>query len=297
MKKIVLGILVLTLLATGYYLFVRTYEFEVNFQAKTLPGDVIETIRIWNRSLSNSKIVEVDSVYELKQLIVQNQRQYVYDWHFVLQNDSVTKVNIRMSEPGRSIMNKLLIPFTEQPIEKDGSEMAKTIYEILKEHVRITSVKVIGESELDSTFCVCRSLTTSQVDKANGMMKDYPLLTSFVDNHGLKPIGPPSVRVKEWNHTKGVIAFDFCFSIVKGDSLPMIDSLVYRDFSGEKVLKAEYHGNYITSDRAWYELVQYAATNGYTVRGLPIEYFHNNPNTGINEIEWKAEVYLPVEKK
>jgi len=294
MKRILWILLIAGLAAFMYYLFVRPFEFEANFKANTSPGDLVETIRIWNRSLGNSRIMEVDSFSSLKQTVSWKERKYTYIWNFTVLNDSTTKVNVQISEPGQGLSNKLLIPFTNSTIEKDASEIVGKFYEILKTHLRITKVKIVGEVELDPKFCVCRSLETDQIEKANGMMKDFPLLTSFITNFKLKPDGLPMVRISEWNHGLGSIKFDFCFPIQRSDSLPLVNSVTYKEFKGEKVLKAEYYGNYITSDRAWYELVEYAERNGYRVNGMPIEYFHDNPNMGMNESEWKADVFLPI---
>jgi hypothetical protein len=294
MKKI-LGIFsVIVLVALVYYFFDRPYEFEVNLKAKTLPGDLIETIRIWNRSLENAKIIEVDSFIRLKQDIVWDKTKYSYDWHFVAINDSITMVNIQISEPSRTILNKFLIPFSNQAIEKDAHDIANDFYDILESHLKITKIKLIGEVELDSSFCVCRSLETAQIEKANGMMRDYSILASFITDHELIANGPPMVRIQKWSHSSGLLKFDFCFPIVLIDSLPLSTYIIYKEFEKAKVLKAEYNGNYITSDRAWYELIYYAETKGYKMNGLPIEYFYDNPNTGINEIEWKADIYLPI---
>jgi len=277
-----------------YYFFGRSHEFEVSLKANTLPGDLIETLRIWDRSLDGAKIIEVDSFSRLKQTIVRGNRNYVYNWYFIALNDSVTKVNVEISEPGRRLANKLLIPFTDQPIEEDANDIGNEFYAVLREHLTITRDKVKGEIKLDSSFCVCRSMETSQIEKANGMMKDYSLLTSFIDNFKLKINGPPIVRVREWSHSLNQLKFDFCFPILATDSLPVVREITYKSFKAENVLMAEYRGNYITSDRAWYELIQYAERNGYKITGMPIEYFHNNPDLGINEINWKVDVYLPI---
>lgn len=295
MKKILWVLLSIGLIAFMYYLLIKPYEFEVKFRANTLPGDLIATIRIWNRSLDNANVIEVDSFSRLTQTIVLEKRSYVYNWYFVSINDSTTKVSVQISEPDRRLLNKILVPFTVQPIERDAEVMVKEFYEILKMHLTITEVKLIGEVELDSAFCVCRLLETSQIEKANGMMRDYPLLTAFVDDFGLKPDGAPIVRVKEWNHSLGLLKFDFCFPLKSSDSLPVNESFTYKNFKKERVLKAEYYGNYITSDRAWYELIRYAERKGYKTNGWPIEYYYNNPNLGMNEREWKADVYLPIE--
>jgi effector-binding domain-containing protein len=104
----------------------------------------------------------------------------------------------------------------------------------------------------------------------------------------------PSVRVRKWKHNSGYLNFYFCFPIEKQQFLPASDSVIYADFKSEKALKAIYYGNYITSDRAWYELTNYAGQNGYEITGGPIEYFYNNPTLGGDESLWKAEVFLPI---
>lgn len=296
MKRILVTIMAVLVLGLGYYLFLIPYEFEVRFQAKTLPGDLIETIRIWNRSLTKPQEVKVDSFARLDQVVTVENRTYKYRWSFDQINDSTTKVRIQISEPGRRIANKVLVPFTIQNIEIDSDTISRVVYGIIKEHLQITKVKVIGEAQLDSVFCVCRSLETDQIDKAKGMMKDYALLTSFIADHYLTPKGKPMVRVTKWNHRFGKLKFDFCFPIEYTDSLPSTHALSFKKFGSQTVLKAEFRGNYITSDRAWYSLLQYAQVNGYRTLATPIEYFYDNPNTGMNEINWKAEVHLPILK-
>ena len=294
MKKVIGTLSAVALLILVWYLFIRPFEFSVRFKAKTLPGDIIQTIRIWDRSLNNAEIVEVDSVYRLTQSILVGNRSYIYNWNFETVNDSTTDVNVKITQPSRSILNKLLVPVTDQPIEQDAKDIVQAFYEVLNVHLRITNVKVLGETEIASVFCVCRNLETNQIEKANGMMRDYGLLTSFIRHYNLKADGPPIIKVREWNHTLGKLKYDFCFPIVKADFLPMVDSIVYQELMKEKVLHAVYHGNYITSDRAWYALIRFAESNGYEIDGLPIEYFHNNPTLGLNERQWKAEIFLPI---
>src|SRR5688500_14208089 len=101
MRRILLVLLAAVLLTFVYYLFIRSHEFEVSFKTNTTPGDVIETIRIWNRSLDSANIIEVDSFSRLSQSIQWSNRNYVYEWHFKIVSDSITKVNIKISEPER----------------------------------------------------------------------------------------------------------------------------------------------------------------------------------------------------
>ena len=59
-------------------------------------------------------------------------------------------------------------------------------------------------------------------------------------------------------------------------------------------MKAEFNGNYIFSDRAWYELRDYAEKKGLKVTDKPLEIFFNNPNMGGDELQWKADIYMPL---
>jgi GyrI-like small molecule binding domain len=284
------------IIALVYYIILRPFEYAVNFEAATIPGDLIETIRIWNRSLDNAKVVQVDSFDRLKQTIILKNRSYVYDWHFKPISDSLTKVTIQISEPNRRFWNKLMVPFTNQPIKDDASHLGGMFYEIIQTHLKITKVKILGEDRLDSSFCICRSLETDQILKANAMMMDYSLIVSFIDTHKLKASGPPMIKVSEWDHGAGKLKFDFCFPLQPIDTLPLVTSLKFKKFKEEFALKAEYRGNYITSDRAWYQLIDYANRKGYKTIGTPIEIFHDNPNMGLNEANWKADIYLPILK-
>lgn len=294
MRKLFWALAIGGALVFAWYLFLKPFEYKVNFKARTLPGDIIETTRLWDRSLENSKILEVDSMKGLKQVITMNSHTYFYNWEYVVVNDTTTNVSIEITEPTRAIINKLLIPFSDQPIEQDAKTISYQFVEILKSHLDITAVEIEGEGETLAKFCACTTVETRQTDKANGMMRDYRLLSAFVADFNLELDGAPIVDVVNWDHGQGTLKFDFCFPIMERDNLPETPEIKYKELKAQKALKAVYHGNYITSDRAWYSLIHHANTNGYVIAGDPIEYFYNNPNMGSHEKEWKAEVFLPV---
>jgi hypothetical protein len=297
MKRFLFLVGLVLFASSTYYLFFKTADFEINFKAKTLPGDLIQTLRIWNRSIPGAELILVDSFKRVTQKIIWNGRTYVYQWNFSgPQRDSVTHVNVQIVEPENSLKNRFLIPFTSSRIETDAEEVGRLFYKVLTDHLKITKVRLVGETQVDSSFCVCKEIKSAQIDKANGMMKNYQLLSSFTDVNSLDVDGRPMVYVNNWNHNAGMIDFYFCFPIVWTENLPKSDSLVYRHFKKQTVLQAEYNGNYITSDRAWYEIIRYAALNGYQVDWTPIELFHDNPNLGMNEFKWKADVFLPVKE-
>lgn len=280
-----------------YYLGVLPYEYTIRFQAPTTPGDIIESLRLWNRVNNNSTILEIDSLDHLKLQIEYKGSQYSYDWYFDHRIDTVTKVQIQISEPGRRLVNKLLVPFSESTIESHASELGKTFYELIKTHLAKTKVSVLGESTLDSVFCMCRRFETDQIAKANAMMKDYSLFISFVDTYHLKLNGSPLIKIIEWSHQDGKIKFDFCFPLTRSVQPPPTEIFEFKTFPPQQALKAEYHGNYITSDRAWYALIDFAIRHGYKITSPPIEMFYDNPSLGLNEEKWRAEVFLPIIKQ
>lgn len=280
-----------------YYLGFHPYEYAIRFEASTTPGDIIESVRLWDRSMDNSTILEVDSFDHMKVQINYKGSNYEYCWNFKYKNDSSTQVQILISEPNRKLLNKLLVPFTETAMELHARELGKTFYDLIKSHLIKTKVKILGESTLDSVFCMCKRFETSQVAKANAMMKDYPLFIDFVDAYHLKLKGSPLIKIIEWSHQKGRIKFDFCFPLDRAVPPPPSDMFQFKTFLPQNALKAEYHGNYITSDRAWYALTDFANRNGYKITSPPTELFYDNPNLGLNEEKWKAEVYLPIIKQ
>jgi effector-binding domain-containing protein len=104
------------------------------------------------------------------------------------------------------------------------------------------------------------------------------------------------IVVNSWNREADSLDFNFCFPIVRSERLPEYPGISYKRIFSKKALKAVYNGNYITSDRAWYALLDYAHRNNIPVEETPVEVFYNNPNMGGNALTWKAEIFLPIKE-
>ena len=284
----------LGIMALVWYLFIKPYDYKVSFNVATYPGTINQMIKMWNRPLENMRLVGKTPRGSLKQEIVVGKHTYQYTWDSKLLNDSVTKVEVGITEPGHKLINKITIPFLETDIEHDAKNVVTNFYDYIKEHLRITKVEVEGISTFERTFCVYIPLRTAQIDKATGMMKNYSLLTSFVIENNLHVNGKPIIEIKNWHVDEDTIQYNFCFPIVKTDTLPQNNKLKYKWLEQTKAIKAVYNGNYITSDRAWYALKHYAEKNKLKTTMKPIEVFYNNPNLGLDEIKWKAEIFLPL---
>ncbi len=125
-------------------------------------------------------------------------------------------------------------------------------------------------------------------------MQNYSLLSNSLVEHDLELNGKPVVVINEWDQKNDRIQYDFCYPIVKPDSLPEIPYISYREIEGGRAIKAVYNGNYISSDRAWYALLDYAKNEKLEVEPTPFEIFFNNPSMGGNELSWRAEIFMPL---
>jgi len=294
MRKIYLYLIVVVVLILVWYLFIKPHEYRVTFSVKTFPGVINQTIKVWNKSLDSAKIINQLSVNSLEQKLTKDNRTYIYKWDINLINDSISKVRVYITEPGNVLINKISIPFVETRIERDAEKNVQDFYKAIAEHLENINVRVEGVSTIERTYCVYIPLKTAQVGKAQGMMHNYPLLSSFIAENEIQTNGLPFVEITNWDRVNDSITYNFCFPILKTDSLPNHKLLKYKWLEGKKTIKAIYNGNYITSDRAWYALLYYAEKNGFEVSYKPIEVYHNNPNFGNNEKEWQVDIFLPI---
>ncbi|NNL01384.1 MAG: AraC family transcriptional regulator, partial [Eudoraea sp.] len=219
---------------------------------------------------------------------------YLYQWDITAITDSTSKVKVYVKDLDHSLKNKIEIPFFNTDFEKRTISTVREFNENLNEHIGKFRVKVIGKSELTSTYCAYVSVKTTQFGKAKGMMYNYPLLNTILAKNGIELNGRPFIEITQWDKETDSIEYDFCYPIIKSDSLPAHPDLKYKQFNSRNALKAIYNGNYITSDRAWYALMHYAEKNDIEFIDLPVEVFHNNPNMGDDALKWKAEIYLPL---
>ena len=294
MKKIILVVVALVLAGLVWYLFIKPYDYLVTFNAKTVPGTINQSIKLWGTTLKDSRLLSQEGFTHLEQNIRFSDSTYLYQWDIIPLTDSTSKVKVYVKDLEHSLKNKIAIPFLNTNFEKRTISTVKDFHEKLNEHISKFRVKIIGKNELRSTYCAYVTIKTSQFGKAQGMMNDFPLLNTILADNGIKLNGRPFLEVTEWDKETDSIQFDFCYPIIKSDSLPVHPDLKYKQFNSRNALMAIYNGNYITSDRAWYALLDYARKNNIDITELPVEVFHNNPNMGGDALSWKTEVYMPL---
>ncbi|MET1258888.1 GyrI-like domain-containing protein [Flagellimonas sp. DF-77] len=280
-----------------WYLFIKPSDYTVRFEVKTFAGAINQTIKTWHRSLENKGDLEqAADLNEISQFLKFGDSINRYDWNIVPLTDSTSKIIVNVKDLDHSFANKLQVPFSDTEFEKRTRKTLLEFNTVLQEHIKNFKVTIVGEDELPSTFCAYIPVTGTQMEKASGMMRNYPFLSSVLVENQVELNGLPFVEVVDWNRKTDSLKYNFCYPIIRSEKLPEYPEIEYKRFFGKKVLKAVYNGNYITSDRAWYALLDYAKTHNIAVEPKPIEFFFNNPNMGGNEIEWRAEIYLPIKE-
>ncbi len=294
MKKFsaIIGFLIIGFLL--WYLIIKPYDYLVTFKVKTSAGTINQSIKLWNTSLENSSPIQQENLKNLTQQIIVKDSTFNYDWSISSVNDSISKVNVYVTDIDHSFDNKISIPFGTTDFEKRTQNTITDFIDKLKEHLNKIRVRVVGIDSTRTTYCAYIPMKGLQIEKARGMMQNYSLLTSVLSAENIEMNGTPFVEITNWNTQNDSIAYNFCFPVIKSDSLPIDPRIQYKQYSGVKALKASYNGNYITSDRAWYALLDYAGNNDIEIVKKPLEVFYSNPNFGGDELKWEAQIYLPI---
>jgi effector-binding domain-containing protein len=294
MKKFsaIIGFLIIGFLL--WYLIIKPYDYLVTFKVKTSAGTINQSIKLWNTSIENSSPIQQENLKNLTQQIIVKDSTFNYDWSISSVNDSISKVNVYVTDIDHSFANKISIPFGTTDFEKRTQNTITDFIDKLKEHLNKIRVRVVGIDSTRTTYCAYIPMKGLQIEKARGMMQNYSLLTSVLSAENIEMNGTPFVEITNWNTQNDSIAYNFCFPVIKSDSLPIDPRIQYKQYSGVKALKASYNGNYITSDRAWYALLDYAGNNDIEIVKKPLEVFYSNPNFGGDELKWEAQIYLPI---
>jgi len=285
---------ILSVLALCWYLFLKKADYIVNFEIPTSVGTVNQSLKSWNTQLDSTEIITTDDFNQLKQQFKTGDSLHMYTWDLRKVNDSITRVSVSVKDEEHSIANRLAVPFSESVIEKSAKSNVAAFLKILQDHLKRIKITIEGETQTPATYFAYVLEKGLQIEKAKGMMKNISLLTGAMIKYDVELNGTPFVQIKEWNQVTDSISYNFCFPIKRSEKLPELEYIKYDKLNATKALKAEYNGNYITSDRAWYALLEYAESNNIKVDPKPIEFFYNNPNMGGDELNWKAEIYLPI---
>jgi len=304
MRKIKFLIAFVFLGSLIWYLFINPYDYSVTFNAKTAPGTLFNNVEEWN--LLNKKLdsfttynINAKKAFTfINETLKIKGRSLDVTWNFKSINDSITHVKVGVTEKEKSIYNRLTIPFLDTPFEEivinTIKDYKKGIEYELKEKVRVKNIELDTIPKMTYAYVQFKNIEMSK--KAEQMMKYNARLLQFVNENNLKGGNHPFLIINKWDLNKSIIDFRFCFPVKQNDSMPTHEYIKFDVLKPTKALKAVYNGNYITSDRGWFALHEYAKRHNITIDNNPLEIFYNNPFYGGNELKWKAEIYMPIKK-
>ena len=118
MKKISAIIGFLTIGFLLWYFIIKPYDYLVTFKVKTTAGTINQSLKLWNTSLENSSPIQQENLKNLTQQIKIKDSTFNYDWSISSINDSISKVNVYVTDMDHSFANKISIPLGTTDFEK-----------------------------------------------------------------------------------------------------------------------------------------------------------------------------------
>ncbi len=295
MRKVVYTVLFVIIGGLLWYFFIKPSDYTIRFEANAIPGTINQTLKLWDQTLDTvHKIKQEDDLYHLTQQVSFGDSVHIYQWNIEPLTDSTSKVVVNVRDVEHSFMNKLQVPFKENQFVQRSKKTVLDFMENLQDHAEKFKVTIIGEENIPTKYLAYVPLKVTQFQKAGGMMKNFSYLTNELYVNGVELDGPPMIEITKWDQENDSLYYNFGQPIIRSERLPIGTDIEYKRIFSKRALKAEYNGNYITSDRAWYALLDYAKKNDIEVERTPVEIFYNNPNTGGAELTWKAEIYMPI---
>jgi len=300
-KKSLFIVLFFFLLGIIWYLFIKTDDYIIRFKAKTSPGTLFVLTEEWNLLNQKKELFTYDILnkrpYEfLSQSLNKDGLDLSLNWTFKSVNDSITQVSIGISEKNKGVFNRLTAPFFNTKFKKTSLELIKNykkgIEFTIKEKFRVHSIRVDSIPPFDFIYIGLENIKMR--DKASQMMRNNATILEFMRKNNIEKEGLPVIIVEDWDLENNSIDYKFGFQIKYKDTLPNDSEIKFGRTKSKKALKAIYNGNYIGSDKAWFALYEYAIRHKIEVDLKPMEIFYDNPFMGGNELEWIAEIYLPI---
>ncbi len=302
-RKIILTLITLLILGLTWFLFIKKYDYKINFTVKTSPGTVYSKIfELENWDISklgkDIKVIGKTAFSSVDQEVTLKDSIYRFHWDINPINDSVTKVSVQILDTKNSLKQRLLLLFGKSAFIINSTERIRNFKEALERHTETFRVQVIGKSEKPAFQAVIYiTFETDLSGKAKEMIKNVYYLTQYMRDYHIKKTGNPFLNITHWDIQNNKITVEFCFPVEKLDSYPA-DRMVKikRHIKAQPALKAVYHGNYRYSDRAWFALQNYAKRHDYDVQDRIFEIYYNNPHNYEKELTWKADVFMILKR-
>ena len=297
-KKIGIFCSVALFLFLGWYFGIKASDYTITFTAKAASGTVFQGIQEWStiqrqKRKEHFTVVEKNNFDFLKQQMTVGDTTYTYVWEITPLNDSVSKVSVGINEIGKSWYNKITAPFWPTKFKTEQIRKVKDLREGLNEHLKNLKVRIDGEGTSKPVYVAYIQLKSALQEKAQTMIGNDAAITGFLYTHKIKIVDRPYVEIVDWDLDKETIVFNYCFPIDPLTKAIADANVKFKTIPSLKGIKATYYGNFRTSDRAWFALMDYAKKNDLKIKNIALEHFLANPFNGGNELEWETQIIMP----
>ena len=297
-KKIGIFCSVALFLFLGWYFGIKASDYTITFTAKAASGTVFQGIQEWStiqrqKRKEHFTVVEKNNFDYLKQQMTVGDTSYTYVWEITPLNDSVSKVSVGINEIGKSWYNKITAPFWPTKFKTEQIRKVKDLREGLNEHLKNLKVRIDGEGTSKPVYVAYIQLKSALQEKAQTMIGNDAAITGFLYTHKIKIVDRPYVEIVDWDLDKETIVFNYCFPIDPLTKAIADANVKFKTIPSLKGIKATYYGNFRTSDRAWFALMDYAKKNDLKIKNIALEHFLANPFNGGEELEWETQIIMP----
>lgn len=302
MSKKTIGVVVVVLVLPFliWYFGFKKSDYTIHFKTKAATGTVYSGVLDWFETYKKTdtltyKVVNHTLYNSLEVELTKSGSTFLYTYDIEPINDSVSDVTVSISEKGKGFYNKLTAPFFPTTFKNKQVELITNFRDGLKDHLSKLKVKLSGKKSSEPVFVAYINLNSIQEEKAQTMIMNDHFITTYLATHKIKISGTPYLEVLNWDKETKKLNFNYCFPIDKNTKYIPDAKVKFKNIEIVKGLGATYYGNYRTSDRAWYSVLDYAEKNSIKVQNKVLEHFFANPFNGGNELDWKTEIFIPTE--
>ncbi|NNF82232.1 MAG: hypothetical protein HKO67_12985 [Flavobacteriaceae bacterium] len=299
MKKLLSVLLVVIIAGSVWYFFIKDFNYIVRFEANHAKGTVHKALSLWKANAYDG----VDSVYiqnsdpftGLEQKVWLKDHALTYRWKIKTINDSVSKVVAYIKDDENSVKRNWEVIFGNSEFVDLNLQLLQKIsggINVLNERYTIQQSDSI--QYVESRHCAYISLESSITNKAQTMMNNIQVITSYLKSNNIPISDDPFLQVTSIDFDNDKMTFDFCFPVTKSSRYPQSQKVSFKDVEGFNALKATYYGNYSRSDHAWFRLMEIAERKQVEINQLPIEIYRDDPHNTPNELSWQADVFMPL---
>jgi effector-binding domain-containing protein len=297
--KLLLAVVILSFL--GWYFLLKQSDYTITFKVNAATGTISQGIMEWSTTQSKSQnelytLLEKRNYDFIKQQMKKGNQVMEYTWNMESINDSITNVIVGVNDLNHSFYNRLTAPFFPTKFRTEQIDKIKSFKIGLEDHIDDFKIRIDGEKSSEEIYVAYISLKSVMQEKAQTMIGYDPEIVGYLDRNKIKIIGHrPYLEVTDWDQEEETVSFNYCFPIPKNTKYVQDDNVKFKTIPAFKGLQATYFGNYRTSDRAWFTLLDYAKKNNIKLQKKVLEHFLANPFNGGNELEWETKIIIPFD--